>query len=64
MPLPHGDLKLSSVVMQFHHKKEVDLRQKGHPHQYSTEFAVKLVTVQGCSHCVKFTSRAGEGNPD
>jgi hypothetical protein len=36
LALPLGQWELASVVMQFHHKKEVELRQNGHPNQANT----------------------------
>jgi len=35
LALPASELKLGPMVMQLHHKKEVDLRQKGSPNQDS-----------------------------
>jgi hypothetical protein len=36
LALPAGKGELASVVMQFHHTKEVKLRQNGGPNQDST----------------------------
>jgi hypothetical protein len=36
LALPARKRDLDSVVMQFHHKKEVELRQNGSPNQGST----------------------------
>jgi hypothetical protein len=36
LALPARKRELASVVMQFHHKEEVELRQNGSPNQDST----------------------------
>jgi hypothetical protein len=36
LALPARKRELASVVMQFHHKKQVELRQNGSPNQDST----------------------------
>jgi hypothetical protein len=40
LALTPGKDELGFVVMQFHHEKEVDLRQNGSRHQGSTQFAI------------------------
>jgi hypothetical protein len=44
------------MVMQFHHKKEVNLGEKGSPYQDSTQFATIFVTAQGCCDSLQITS--------
>lgn len=40
LALTRGKDELAIVVMQFHHEKEVDLRQHGGRHQGSTQLAI------------------------
>jgi len=62
-----GRIELPSVVMEFHHKEEVELCQNGCPNQRSPQPAMmteQLLALQCRSDSVKFPSRICESNPN